>query len=216
MGKSGTGKSTLIRGLIGKEVERTMTQDFDVPSVTSSELNVGGDSIGVTFWTSPGISDSILHNQAQLQRMKKRLEAADLVIHTLRMDDTRLRPDDSEIIKRLSEGFGDTLWRKAVVVLTFANRVYYLDDRQRMARSKEHFLKRSAQWEGHVHELLRSGGISEATLRGVPIVPAGYVTETRLFEGDEPWMGYLVRQSVSRMQEEAKSAILKKLIIKNY
>lgn len=208
MGKAGTGKSTLIRGLFGKEA-RESVKDLGTPSITTSDLKADGVLVKITFWKSPGIYDGISKDQDHVRKMKEHLDMSDLVIYALRMDDTRLRPEDIETMQKLSRTFGDDLWVKGIVALTFANRVYYLDSAQVMTRTKEHVTKRHKQWEGHIHANLREGGISEAVIRGVPIVPAGYYAELRLFPDEEPWMSDFVRQAALRMQEDAKLALLK-------
>lgn len=131
VGRSGTGKSTLIGSLFGSgEVERRVMEDFGVPSVTVANLVAEGMAVKALFWNSPGVYDGT--SNEHIKKMKDLLSSIDLVVYTLRMDETRMRPEDIEIMQKLTQAFGSSLWRMGILVLTFANRVSYLDDHQTM------------------------------------------------------------------------------------
>lgn len=183
VGKTGTGKSTLIEGLFGQKVERGVLKDM-ASSITECNIDNNGVPLRILFW-SPGAYDGVFSQDEQTKKMKELMKQMDLFIYTIRMDDTRMRPDDAQTIHRLSKMFGSSLWRKGMVVLTFANRVSYLDSHHTMRRSKEHLLKRAKQWEGHIHDILTKEGI---VVKDIPIVPAGHHTEPQLFAGEESWM----------------------------
>ena len=208
IGKAGTGKSTLIKGLFGKNVEKSVT-DLSLPSIASSELSVDGSSVKVTFWTSPGIYNGISEDLNRVEKMKEQISSSDLVLYVLRMDDTRLRPEDIKTMQTLSKTFGDDLWTRGIVALTFANRVYYLDREQVMTRSKQHVSERRKLWEGHVYENLLEGGISNTIVRRLSVVPVGYYAEVKLFPDVEPWKNDFVRQAGLVMHTDAKSVLLK-------
>ncbi len=137
--------------------------DFGVPSVMVANLVAEGMAVKALFWNSPGVYDGT--SNEHIKKMKDLLSSIDLVVYTLRMDETRMRPEDIEIMQKLTRAFGSSLWRMGILVLTFANRVSYLDDHQTMRQSKEHIMKRARQWEERVHEVLIDEGVPRSNAR---------------------------------------------------
>ena len=200
IGKPTTGKSTLISGLLGRDVKRSSVAD--VPFLTTSTVQVGEVTVQILFWNSPGVYNSDLDNEKKVCRVKNLLESIDLVIYTMKMDDTRMRPEDVEIMRKLTQTFGATVWEKALFVLTFANRVSYLNNRQQMRRSKDHHNRQLGQWKEHVHTILCDLGLPKDLIRYIPFIPAGHSAEPRLFRGEKPWRDYLMESISARIGED--------------
>ena len=200
IGKPTTGKSTLISGLLGRDVKRSSVAD--VPFLTTSTVQVGEVTVQILFWNSPGVYNSDLDDEKKVCRVKNLLESIDLVIYTMKMDDTRIRPEDVEIMRKLTQTFGATVWEKALFVLTFANRVSYLNNRQQMRRSKDHHNRQLGQWKEHVHTILCDLGLPKDLIRYIPFIPAGHSAEPRLFRGEKPWRDYLMESISARIGED--------------
>lgn len=209
-GRPGTGKSTLMSGLLGMEVNRRYQEDLEVSSISSFTVQVDGVLVRTLFWNSPGVYDGAL-NEDKVKKLRNLLDSIDLVIYSMRMDETRMRPEDIEVIQKLTQTFGVSLWRKGMFVLTFANRVNYLDHRQTMRRSKEHSAKRAGQWEERIREVLIKEGVSDGLLRGMPYVPAGHPAEPWLFAGEEPWRSHLMKSISTRVSGDATTTVLSHL-----
>jgi hypothetical protein len=188
-GRAGTGKSTLMSSLLGKEIHRRAAEDLGASSITVSTAQVNNVSIKTLFWNSPGIYDNGLNEAKKLTGF---LDSIDLVIYAMRMDETRMRPEDTEIMQKLTRTFGASFWKKGMFVLTFANMVNYLDNHHTMRRSKEHSMKRAGQWEEYVRGVLSKEGISYSLLKGIPFVQAGHPTELQLFAEEKPWRNQLM------------------------
>lgn len=210
-GRPGTGKSTLMSDLLGREVNRRSVEDLEVSSISASTVQIDGVSVRTFFWNSPGIYDGALNEENKVKKLRSLLDSIDLVIYAMRMDETRMRPEDTEIMQKLTQTFGVSLWRKGMFVLTFANRVNYLDDRQTMRRSKEHSAKRAGQWEERIREVLIKEGVSDGLLTGVPYVPVGHSTEPWLFAGEEPWRSHLMTSINARVSGDTKTTVLNHL-----
>ena len=221
-GRSGTGKSTLIDGLFGvpgKAVSRSSTVEglSDDTSLTASKLEANGITARTIFWNSPGVRGSKLDDATttamttsnSYNKIKELYGSVDLILYVMRMDETRMRPEDGEIMRKLTRFFGTSFWRRSLFVLTFGNRVGYLDAQQIMQRSKEHSAKRARQWEEHVHSVLRDEGVPESMLRGIPFVPAGHPLEQQLFSGQDPWRDSLMQRILAVVDYEVKRMLLK-------
>ena len=186
IGRSGTGKSTLARSLFGAEAESGACNN--VP-FSECSVSTNGVQVNLMFW-SP---------RANLEQIEQVLDTVDLVIFTLRMDDTRWRPEDGDMLQNLSEKFGERLWKKAIVALTFANRVTYLDDSAREHRSRKYLTKRNVMLQGHIQQYLTKNDVD---VDFIPLVPVGhYADPAKLFEEDEePWMSYLMKCILVKMK----------------
>ncbi len=190
-GKQKTGKTTLINGLFGGSGR--------------GSINMAGVEVIVDY---PGCQDS------ENKMMKEVMEEADLVLHTVKMDDTRVRPEDIKCVQQLTADYGNDLWTKAIFVLTFANRVTHLNEHQKLVVSKELIQKRVGQWKDPFFEALKKDGISEEILRNISFVPAGHYLESKLFDsGTESWMDKVSRTIICRVvvDEESRKTFLKVL-----
>lgn len=204
-GRSGTGKHTLVKSFFG---ERDLESDVEIRSpLTGFRLVLEKVSTIVMIWSSPGLYDNFFNDEDKVKTMKELVNNLDIFLYTMRMDDTRLRPEDVLTLQQLSGAFGSKLWGKCVFVLTFANRVDYLDARQMPQRNKEHFTKRAMQWENHIREILENKGIPRSVVEEIPIVPAGHHSQLRLFTDEESWLRQLVRAVVKRVNDDVKPAI---------
>lgn len=196
-GKSGTGKRGLAHGLFGRAP--TCPGDPGLPMCT---LDINGMSVNLIPWTMP--------QGNHWAEIDKQLQTLDLVIHTVRMDDTRLRPEDIEILQRLSKRFGSRLWEKGMVVLTFANKVTFINNQHREERSKKKFKKRGDELKDRLCKVLLDEGIPESVVRNILFVPAGYHTELQLFADEETWPSVLLKCIIIRMKSpEARGALWK-------
>lgn len=208
MGRPGTGKATLLSGLLGKEVDRGVMEGFDASFISVSTVRVNGVTVNTVFWNSPGVDDGgILNEEKSVRKMASLLSSIDLAVYTVKMDDTRMRPGDIESLQKLVQTFGGSLWEKGLFVLTFANRVDYLDHQQTMRRSQEHLAKRAGQWKDRILGVLSDEGLSAGLLRSIPFVPAGHPTEPRLFPGEELWRSQLLDTVSARVNGVARTAI---------
>ena len=199
-GKSGTGKSTLINGLFNKEIKEVGDLfDKDSSSITTKEFNIRKVQGEVMFWSSPSSSSS---------PKQFKLKHVDLVIYTIRMDETRIRPEDVESIRHFSRVCKSALWNRTLFVLTFANKVDYLVNGV-VSRSKKHFDEKAHEWKMRIHTILREEGVPDSTVRNVPVIPAGHKTVPKLFESDEAWLSNVSKYFLIKLNEDTRPAMLK-------
>ena len=184
IGKHGSGKSSLATSVFdGAEIP----VDNTVTSATLRDVSVNDVMVKLWEFSQP------------TQEIAQLLGAMDLVIYTLKMDDTRLRPDDMEMIQRLSKLGAPDLWEKSVIALTFANRVSSLDDRSREQRNKDGLRKKYNQWKEGIHKVLSEIELDDEVVHKIPFIPAGHRTQPRLF--GESWMSNFVKCLLVGMRE---------------
>lgn len=124
IGETGTGKSTLINNLLGKEVASVgHTMDAETLTVTPHELSVEG--VPVVVYDSPGLDDSrgSKYDKKHLEIMKSLLsrEKIHLVIYCLKMTENRMR---RSLIRTFREYHKTGVpWDQTVIALTFADSV---------------------------------------------------------------------------------------------
>lgn len=206
-GKSGTGKSTLIYGLLGlseEEMKNKQTEVKDEASrlVTTNKFEANGVPVTLLMWRSPEHEQLSLDDYTMAQ-----IESADFVLITMKMDDTRRRPGDTIVIRKLTRNFKDNFWEKTVFALTYANRVDFVDKSGMLKRTKKHLDKRKQQWTNGIHDILMEESVTKTVIDNIPIVPAGYYKEPKLY--NEPWVDTLVSEILSRVTEEARPAVRK-------
>ena len=180
IGKHGSGKSSFVDSVF---------DGADIPVVDTVTSGVSKNGVKIKMWEFSQLTHEIV----------ELLGSMDLVIYTLKMDDTRLRPDDIDMVQRLSKLGVPDLWEKSLVALTFANRVSSLDDKSREQRSEGSFKKKYKQWKDGICKVLSEIGLDDEVVRRISFIPAGHSTQPRLF--GEPWMSNFVKCLLVGMRE---------------
>lgn len=201
-GKPGIGKPTLVDGLFGKEAKANCSTPLQLPGATCVQYKLNKVLVTVTLWQFP-------KEELALEMKKSILEETHLLIVALRMDDARMRPDNINMIQKLSQNIGDSVWEKVVFVFTFANEVSYLDKDQNVKYTPEHRTKRGELLEKYVKDILKKERVSDEVVRAIPFVPAGHPARDFLKGDEDPWMGHLVRCIAGAMDESAGNMLKK-------
>ena len=141
IGETGSGKSTLINILLGKESARVgSTMQSETSTITPHEVTVEGVALAV--YDTPGLDDSRgTENEAEdLQIMKGLLARGKihLVIYCFRMIETKMR---ASLVHALREYDKIGLpWQHTIMALTFADCVRNFDiclsEKQEMLKSQ--------------------------------------------------------------------------------
>ena len=201
-GKTGTGKSTLINGLIGDDV----TKEGDTLDPTTSEIQeikqmVHGISLSV--FDSPGLQDGTSREQEYLQDMQQKCEKVDLVLYTIKMTDQRIHVEDTDAMKKLTKAFGYDFWKKAMFVMTFANELRspgYPEDEH---ENKKYFEDRLQIWKDVLPTVIEQRNVIPINIgKQIPIVPTGYY-KIRDLPGRKYWFSQFWREALDRMMESS-------------
>ena len=117
-GKTGSGKSSLINGLVGKVV----TEEGHL--LTSSTTEVKGfeflqGSVRFLVVDSPGLQDHQNDDKATLKMISQQVlsisKSFDLVIYCIDMTSRRVEASDKKAIQHLTKSFNESIWKNAVL-----------------------------------------------------------------------------------------------------
>ena len=216
-GKTGTGKSSLVNGVVGQPVaDEGSTLDPNTDKVTKYQCVVG--NIVVNVWDSPGLQDGTNREPEYIEDIKRNCtpDVVDLYIYCIRMSETRFVKDNRDI--RAMHILNDTLsmgmWDNTIFVLSFANDIVDtgVEELDLTGRElEEHFNKTLTNWTERVrqtleHELLVPSHITNR----VRVIPAGYHKSPQLIEkSGEFWLSKLWMAALYTAKSKAQPALIK-------
>lgn len=124
VGRTGNGKSSLINSAFGRYVART--HEFEA-CTTIVEHHALGTPLGdIVLIDTPGFAEGDHDDDAQRARtIAEHVSLDDVfaVLYVTRLGETRVRADELRPFRALSRYFGEALWDKAWLILTFAAEV---------------------------------------------------------------------------------------------
>ena len=206
-GKLAAGKSALINGLVGEEVAPESNSLYpETTEVQKYSRNI--DGIMFNVWDSPGIEANTENEEANMQKIAKKLKEVDLLLFCIRMDEARLRKQDSNTLIHFTSAFGEDVWRHTVFVLTFANSVFHPRTKHDPSATKEFFDKRLQNWKKEIRDALIEAGVDRRVTDEIPIIPAGYKDQS-LPGGRENWLTEFWSVCLQMMKDHAQPALLK-------
>ena len=214
-GRSGTSKSVIINGLLGQYLIRERTGVERKPR--SEKLEHDADTIKnirVEVWSSPHLQDNDknLNRESYLDHLKKKCFHVDLIIYTLKMDETRFiqgNPDSKAMVE-LTKTLGENCWKKTIFVMTHANVVASnicctveddTNDSQKVA-----FENSLATWKGIIENTLKKDAGVKYEL-DVTVVPAGHYNKLKLPDRED-WLSALWVDCCNLMPTEAQKALI--------
>ena len=115
--------------------------------------------------------------------------------------------DDFDSILALSNSLGNEIWDKALIALTFANKVC-LPPSSRDSL-EEYFRKRISGWGEVLRLAITKAGVKKETAEAVPIIPASY-RDIPLLAGttEEDWLSVFWRECLRRTSFLSLPAVL--------
>lgn len=184
-GKTGTGKTTLVNGILGVEVAKSSVgvQGAGATSGVQEYCQVS-KGVELTVWDSPGLQDGTQNEAEYLEMIAKQCSQRDVVMYCISMVHPRFVRDNMDVraMVKLTEKFGEEFWSNCVIVLTFANAaadIYLKYEAE--AKKEEKFQQLVAEWDHLIRGALREEvRVSEDTVNNIAIVPAGHPYERSL------------------------------------
>ena len=227
-GKMGVGKSSLINGLIGKNLAKearsplAVTKEIKAYELTIKTSDKSIDkSVKVEIMDCPGLGDPVNDEEANLSEISKHCQNADLLIYCL---DMRLRMTlaDTTGMKEFTQRVGPDVWKNAMFVLTFANEAVPSTPKPRGwlktftfgyygsagdSERKEKFKALLTEWEEVIPKFLRDKvKLPEELTKNVCIIPAGYGKFSPPDRTD--WFTQFWFTAFAKSKEEAQPALI--------
>ena len=187
VGETGTGKSTLINNLIGKEVVQVgHSTESETARIAEHEVEVEG--VPIVLFDTPGLDDSRGdHDDKYLHDMEDILKKRDihLVIYCLKLSETRMRESLIRTFKEYNR-IGVN-WERTIIALTFADILpVSAQVKKRQGFDKRHYFNSQvAEWHARItSKLVERVGVSLETARGIRCYPTTSDFEEELMNGE--------------------------------
>ena len=212
-GKTGTGKSTLVNGILGEKVAvEGETLDPQTTEVKVCSRRIG--TVMVNVWDSPGLQDGTEFEEKYKKNIKENCKDVDLFLYCVNMSQTRFvrGGPDVKAMCELTELLGTKMWENTLFVMTFANdAVAMLEDQGKEGGALlSAFAGKIKMWNDKIHKVL----IDEVKLpkdiaEKVVTVPAGHWSKAKLLDAGDYWLTKLWLQAVSVSKSSAQPALIK-------
>ena len=120
VGRTGTGKSSTINSLLGRDVAPVGGIVPVTSKVESFDCSV--NSATVRLFDTPGLCDSKgnSNDDAYIAAIKEVLPSIDLVLFITPLNETRVTRDERVALRSLSAAIGKELWENMIVLFSFA------------------------------------------------------------------------------------------------
>ena len=203
-GKTGSGKSTLINGILGLDVKGQAKEGHDLKACTTKVEVYQGEKgeISAKVWDSPGLQDGTENQDEYIKQMKENCSNGDLTIYCIKISDRKPFSGSDEVraMKKLTEAFGHDFWKTTIIVLTFANSYQLIDTNWNNLDDQEKPLvyeRKIQQWRERIRESLTNNiNVPDEIVRAIRIVPAGHYREPHL-PGYKFWLSNLWLHCIS-------------------
>ena len=181
-GKTGSGKSTLVCGLLGvpidKKNEPSQVVKYEIPK----------EGVKVIIWDTPGLQDGSTNQESYLQQMKEQCSDRDLTVYCIRISDTRFVHSDNnpdvQAMKKLTKTFGSEFWKNSIIALTYANTLLDINVKWKQLPVHEQAVKfehRIEEWAEQVRKILQQDvQIHQDIVKTIGIIPTGHHQDPHL------------------------------------
>ena len=162
-GKPGTGKKTLMKGL--REYTSQETDHLEVHAMKVTSYKQIYDQVNFIAFD--------LEDVAQIRN----IEQPDAIVFTLKMDDATLSQDDLKAIQIMTKAFGWKVWKNAMFILTFANRISRPGHSTKSRENTVHFDTVRNDFALKVTETLIKVNVDSDVANRIVVIPVGLVSE---------------------------------------
>ena len=206
-GKMWTGKSTLVNGIVGKEVARVsskaLTETTQIVSYdTQAEIHheLLRKKIKVVVWDTPGLGDPFGDDEATAKEIAEKCKETDLLVYCLDIRG-RLTNDDATGIDLLTKALQPQLWRHAIFALTHANDVHAQPGKVNVKEDVQELNKKLQVWRNAIKCRMERLNIPHDIANDIVVVPTGY----RNYQppGCEDWLSTFWAASFSKAKWSA-------------
>ena len=180
-GKTGTGKTTLIRGLkenyFPKEEDSTLPHTIEVTPYSHNHKD-----IDFVFFDTPGLKDKVNSSDdySYLKQVIAKAQKPHMIIFVMKMDDNTFQPDDIDTMRNISDAFGSIIWENTMFALTFANKVYKSGVALDSIENRNYYEEVKDYFSLEITKKLREFKVKDDIANGIPVVPIGLISEPHI------------------------------------
>ena len=207
-GKIGTGKSSLINTLLKEQVAEegegiySKTKEVESYTRTIRPIETIINDVRVTLWDTPGLRDPFTDGKKTMGAISEVCCNVDLFIFCTRLDQARLSQDDVDAIRDLTAALGESIWKRAIFALTFANKT-----RPSSGHPDPDYLpSRVTEWQSGLHDLVRTQ-VENIVSSTIPVIPTGYKEEP--LPGGRKWFTPFWEACLARVRYNSLPALLR-------
>ena len=221
-GKTGTGKSTLVNGIVGQEVARVgRCLEPGTSDINPKKCSTGPHNVAVTVCDSPGLQDGNTEEASYLDMIRQYCTTTsspavydvDLILYCMNMSDTRMKGYDVNAMIKLTKTLGKDMWKNTLIVLTFANRVVTQAEEEHDNNDvavSDAYATKLKMWIDEIRSVLfKDVNLSKEEAQKIRITPAGKSNKPQIIPGDDVWLSKLWYEAVSAARSSAVPALIK-------
>ena len=209
-GKTGTGKTTLVNGLVGREVSPEGDTLDPGSTTTVCDYLCKFEDILVKVFDTPGLQAGHGHDEEYLRSMIRRWNNIDLFVYCIQMK-IRFVDENSDILsmRQLSESLGYGIWKNSLIILTFANDIVAFGKAKGIAL-EDFFEVKLKSWKEKLHTVLHEQvGVPKEIVDDIAVVPAGQLKRLQLLPNGECWMSRLWLKALAACSSRAQPAFIR-------
>ncbi|MBS2031600.1 MAG: 50S ribosome-binding GTPase [Deltaproteobacteria bacterium] len=187
VGRTGVGKSSTVNTLMGQEV--APVGHFEPTTMSVERFKSVLHGINYAVVDTPGLCDDLPeagNDDRYLDEIRDEVSKLDCLWYVTRLDETRITGDEKRGIKLITQALGKEVWKRAIIVFTYAGNV------------------KAAEYETRLAERARLvreeiGKATEHAIRSIPHVAVDNTSPTT--PDGKPWLGNLYVQVLKRLNK---------------
>lgn len=213
-GLTGAGKSTILNGLVGREVfKEGHNLTHETLEVTPYPWKDPDNNFEVTVYDTPGFEDNTTNGDQYLEKIRSECSDADLLLYCISVQDARpMLNRDQKTLHELKKVFESTVWSHCIIVLTFANAIVMrnkskfrgkLTMKQKVTAEYNNCIK---SWKQDVQKMVSKVGIPNG--EKIPILPAGDKVCYSILDNNKYWLSDLYHEAIEICKGDDSEKIL--------
>ena len=216
IGKTGTGKSTLLNGVLGAQLFEE-GEDFEPQTLQLECKKVTKAGVDIVAFDTPGLQDGLGNEKQYLAQMKAECTNIHLILYCVSMLETRSDLEKrNSAIKLITQALEANIWKNAVLILTFANvfekRLVTKHDNNQ-EEIKISFKKKVNEWKGCIRNALYQSGVPYEIYSKISLIPVSTGNEPHLIT-QRYWLSNFWSKSLLATKKEAQVAIMKMSLVR--